>query len=83
LASFRKQDQVDIENLIQSGGAIDWGYLENTIKKSNLDWSFIEQKELGSGKLFVSYVTVYSHQKRGGIGPVDGSKSEVVIVVIL
>jgi predicted nucleotidyltransferase len=43
LASFRKQDQVDIENLIQSGGAIDWGYLENTIKKSNLAWSFIEQ----------------------------------------
>ncbi len=43
LASFRKQDQVDIENLIQSGAAIDWGYLENTIKKSNLDWSFIEQ----------------------------------------
>jgi hypothetical protein len=40
-------------------------------------------EELGSGKLFVSYVTVYSHQKRGGIGPVDGSKSEVVIVVIL
>lgn len=43
LASFRKQDQVDIENLIQSGAAIDWGYLENTIKKSHLDWSFIEQ----------------------------------------
>jgi predicted nucleotidyltransferase len=43
LASFRKQDQVDIENLIQSGGAIDWGYLENTVKKSHLDWSFIEQ----------------------------------------
>lgn len=45
LASFRKQDQVDIENLIQSGAAIDWGYLENTIKKSNLDWSFIEHKK--------------------------------------
>jgi len=43
LASFRKQDQVDIENLIQSGAGIDWGYLENTIKKSNLDWGFIEQ----------------------------------------
>lgn len=43
LASFRKQDQVDIENLIQSGAAIDWGYLEKAIKKSNLDWSFIEQ----------------------------------------
>ena len=37
----------------------------------------------GSGKLFVSYFTVYSHQTRGGIGPGDGSKSEVVIVVIL
>ena len=43
LASFRKQDQVDIENLIQSGAAIDWGYLENTIKKSHLDWDFIEK----------------------------------------
>jgi hypothetical protein len=43
LASFRKQDQVDVENLIQSGSAIDWEYLENTIKKSKLDWSFIEQ----------------------------------------
>jgi predicted nucleotidyltransferase len=43
LASFRKQDQVDIENLIQSGAGIDWGYLESTIKKSNLDWGFIEQ----------------------------------------
>ena len=43
LASFRKQDQVDIENLIQSDTPIDWEYLEDTIKKSNLDWSFIEQ----------------------------------------
>ena len=42
LASFRKQDQVDIENLIHSGTPIDWEYLESTIKKSHLDWNFIE-----------------------------------------
>lgn len=43
LASFRKQDQVDIENLIHSGTPIDWAYLEATIKKLNLDWSYIEE----------------------------------------
>lgn len=43
LASFRKQDQVDIENLIHSGTPIDWEYLERTIKESHLDWSYIEQ----------------------------------------
>jgi hypothetical protein len=43
LASFRKQDQIDIENLIQSQASIDWDYLEKTIKKSHLDWSYIEQ----------------------------------------
>ena len=43
LASFRKQDQVDIENLIQAGMPIDWEYLERNIKKSRLDWAFIEQ----------------------------------------
>lgn len=41
LASFRKQDQVDIENLIHSGTPIDWVYLETTIKKLNLDWNYI------------------------------------------
>jgi len=43
LASFRKQDQVDIENVIHSGVSIDWIYLESTIKRLDLDWRFIEQ----------------------------------------
>lgn len=42
-ASFRKQDQVDIENLIQSGTPIDWECLERTVKELNLDWSYIEK----------------------------------------
>lgn len=43
LSSFRKQDQVDIENLVQSAPSIDWLYLEETIKESQLNWEYIEQ----------------------------------------
>jgi len=46
LTSFRKQDQIDIENLIQSGVSIDWEYLENSIKRYHLDWDFIEHLRL-------------------------------------
>lgn len=43
LASFRKQDEIDIENLILSGTIIDWDYLEKTIKKAHLNWDYILQ----------------------------------------
>lgn len=43
LSSFRKQDQVDIENLLHSSSPIDWKYLENTIKKLDLNWDYIEK----------------------------------------
>ncbi len=41
--SFRKQDQVDIENLFQSGNSIDLNYLEKTIKQFSLDWDYLEK----------------------------------------
>lgn len=43
LASFRKQDQADIENLIQSNPNLDWSYLEKTIKQNSLDWNYLAQ----------------------------------------
>jgi hypothetical protein len=43
LASFRKQDQIDIENLLRSQTPIDLKYLEETIKKSSLNWDYIRQ----------------------------------------
>lgn len=43
LTSFRKQDQVDIENLVSSATPINWSYLETTVKSLQLDWDFIEQ----------------------------------------
>jgi predicted nucleotidyltransferase len=41
--SFRKQDQVDIENLVQTGTPVDWTYLEKIIKQFKLDWDYIEK----------------------------------------
>jgi len=43
LSSFRKQDQVDIENLLLSGTPIDWQYLEKNVKKNQLDWNYLEK----------------------------------------
>lgn len=43
LSSFRKQDEVDIENLLHSASRIDWKYLENTIKRFRLNWEYIEK----------------------------------------
>jgi predicted nucleotidyltransferase len=43
LSSFRKQDEVDIENLLHSASRIDWEYLEKTIKKLRLNWDYIEK----------------------------------------
>lgn len=40
--SFRKQDQVDIENLILSNNPIDWNYLETKMKAFDLDWSYLD-----------------------------------------
>lgn len=42
LLSFRKQDQVDIENLIQGETPIDWDYLEKHIETFQLNRDFIE-----------------------------------------
>jgi hypothetical protein len=41
--SFRKQDQVDIENLLHAGTPINWEYLQKTIELSHLDWDYLEQ----------------------------------------
>lgn len=41
LLSSRKQDEVDIENLLQSNTPIDFKYLENTIKRLGLNWEKI------------------------------------------
>ncbi|MCX6583363.1 MAG: nucleotidyltransferase [Candidatus Aminicenantes bacterium] len=53
LSSFRKQDEVDIENLLHSASPIDWEYLENTIKKLLLNWDYIEKiKNPAGGQTF-------------------------------
>lgn len=49
LSSFRKQDEVDIENLLHSASPIDWEYLENTIKKLHLNWDYIEKIKTPAG----------------------------------
>lgn len=41
MASFLKQDQVDIENLIQSNPILDWSFLERMIKENTLDWNYL------------------------------------------
>ncbi len=49
LAAFRKQDQMDIENLIRAGAAIDWAYLEEAINESSLDWNYILKLKSSNG----------------------------------
>jgi hypothetical protein len=39
--SWRDIDKFDIENIINSGNAIDWHYLENMIRQLNLDWDYL------------------------------------------
>lgn len=43
LISFRKQDELDIESLINSGETIDWKYLEEHIERFKLNRDFIDQ----------------------------------------
>jgi hypothetical protein len=42
LISFRKQDELDIENIIKSDETIDWKYLEEQIDMMELNRDFIE-----------------------------------------
>lgn len=42
LISFRKQDQLDIENLLNSGHSLDWNYLDEKISQFNLDKDYIQ-----------------------------------------
>lgn len=42
LISFRKQDELDIENIIKSDETIDWKYLEKQIDMMKLNRDFIE-----------------------------------------
>ena len=52
LISFRKQDELDIENIIKSGETIDWKYLEEQIDMMKLNRDFIEdlKETLGEDK---------------------------------
>ena len=43
LISFRKQDELDIENIIKSDETIEWNYLEKQIDIMKLNRDFIEQ----------------------------------------
>jgi hypothetical protein len=49
LISFRKQDELDIENIIKSDETIDWRYLEEQTDRMKLNRDFIEdlKKTLG------------------------------------
>jgi len=42
LISFRKQDQVDIENLVQGRTPIAWDILEKRVKSLHLNWEFVK-----------------------------------------
>ena len=46
LISFRKQDELDIENIIKSDETIEWNYLEKQIDIMKLNRDFIEDLKL-------------------------------------